>query len=194
VAAAQCGRDRVVGGAKGITTGKAVAQFAEVLEVFVRRHSLMTAWRNRPLERVHPVVFIERVFMDAIHAMVRDGQPRRVRLRSLTASKGKVSGAALCPGLNEGQSQRSLALVQPPSTEARRYWDESSRELRPAYTARGRGKGTLRLMPWQMSPAVTSDSRATGEACGHIRQSQLSGHRSLWKTASTPNELFDSCC
>ena len=65
--------------AKGLTTGEIAAHFAEVYGAKVSKDTIsritdkvieeMTEWRNRPLESVYPVVFI-----DAIVVKVRDGQ------------------------------------------------------------------------------------------------------------------------
>lgn len=65
--------------AKGLTTGEVSAHLAEVYGAEVSKATIstitdrvldeMTAWQNRPLDPVYPVVFI-----DAIHVRVRDGQ------------------------------------------------------------------------------------------------------------------------
>ena len=65
--------------ARGLTTGEIAAHFAEVYGATVSRDTIsritdkvideMTEWRNRPLDRVYPVLFI-----DAIVVKVRDGQ------------------------------------------------------------------------------------------------------------------------
>ncbi len=65
--------------ARGLTTGEVCAHFAEVYGVRVSKDTIskitdtvieeMTEWRNRPLDRVYPVLFI-----DAIVVKVRDGQ------------------------------------------------------------------------------------------------------------------------
>ena len=65
--------------ARGLTTGEIAAHFAEVYGATVSKDTIsritdkvieeMTAWRNRPLDRVYPVLFI-----DAIVVKVRDGQ------------------------------------------------------------------------------------------------------------------------
>jgi len=65
--------------ARGLTTGEIAAHFAEVYGAKVSKDTIsritdkvleeMTEWRNRPLDAVYPVVFI-----DAIHVKVRDGQ------------------------------------------------------------------------------------------------------------------------
>lgn len=65
--------------AKGLTTGEIQAHLAEVYEADVSRELVskvtdavnedLTAWRNRPLDRVYAVVFI-----DAIVVKVREGQ------------------------------------------------------------------------------------------------------------------------
>jgi len=65
--------------AKGLTTGEISAHLAEVYGTQVSKETIskitdailaeMTEWLARPLDRVYPVVFI-----DAIHAKVRDGQ------------------------------------------------------------------------------------------------------------------------
>jgi transposase-like protein len=65
--------------ARSMTTGEIAAHLAEVYGTEVSRETIskitdavieeMTAWLNRPLDRVYPVVFI-----DAIHVKVRDGQ------------------------------------------------------------------------------------------------------------------------
>jgi putative transposase len=65
--------------ARGLTTGEIAAHFAEVYGATVSRDAIsritdkvieeMTEWRNRPLDRVYPVLFI-----DAIVVKVRDGQ------------------------------------------------------------------------------------------------------------------------
>jgi transposase-like protein len=65
--------------ARGLTTGEIAAHFAEVYGVTVSRDIIsritdkvieeMTEWRNRPLDRVYPVLFI-----DAIVVKIRDGQ------------------------------------------------------------------------------------------------------------------------
>jgi transposase-like protein len=65
--------------ARGLTTGEIAAHLAEVYGTDVSRETIskitdavveeMTAWLNRPLDRVYPVLFI-----DAIHVKVRDGQ------------------------------------------------------------------------------------------------------------------------
>jgi putative transposase len=65
--------------ARGLTTGEIAAHFAEVYGAKVSRDTIsritdkvieeMTEWRNRPLDRVYPVLFI-----DAIVVKVRDGQ------------------------------------------------------------------------------------------------------------------------
>ena len=65
--------------ARGLTTGEIVAHFAEVYGATVSKDTIsritdkvieeMTEWRNRPLDRVYPVLFI-----DAIVVKVRDGQ------------------------------------------------------------------------------------------------------------------------
>ena len=65
--------------ARGLTTGEIAAHFAQVYGATVSRDTIsritdkvveeMTQWRNRPLDRVYPVLFI-----DAIVVKVRDGQ------------------------------------------------------------------------------------------------------------------------
>ena len=65
--------------ARGLTTGEVSAHFAEVYGAKVSKDTIskitekvveeMTEWRNRPLDRVYPVIFI-----DAIVVKVRDGQ------------------------------------------------------------------------------------------------------------------------
>jgi putative transposase len=65
--------------ARGLTTGDIAAHFAEVYGAKVSKDTIskitdkvveeMTEWRNRPLDRVYPVLFI-----DAIMVKVRDGQ------------------------------------------------------------------------------------------------------------------------
>jgi putative transposase len=65
--------------ARGLTTGEIAAHFAEVYGARVSKDTIsritdavveaMTAWQNRPLDRVYPVIFI-----DAIVVKVRDGQ------------------------------------------------------------------------------------------------------------------------
>jgi putative transposase len=65
--------------ARGLTTGEIAAHFAEVYGAKVSKDAIsritdkvveeMTEWRNRPLDRVYPVLFI-----DAIVVKVRDGQ------------------------------------------------------------------------------------------------------------------------
>ena len=65
--------------ARGLTTGEISAHFADVYGASVCKDTIskitdkvleeMTEWRNRPLDRVYPVVFI-----DAIMVKVRDGQ------------------------------------------------------------------------------------------------------------------------
>jgi putative transposase len=65
--------------ARGLTIGEIAAHFAEVYGATVSRDTIsritdkvideMTEWRNRPLDRVYPVLFI-----DAIVVKVRDGQ------------------------------------------------------------------------------------------------------------------------
>jgi transposase-like protein len=65
--------------ARGLTTGEVAAHFAEVYGARVGKDTIsritdkvieeMTEWRNRPLDRVYPVMFI-----DAIVVKVRDGQ------------------------------------------------------------------------------------------------------------------------
>src|SRR5215207_3380046 len=65
--------------ARGLTTGEVAAHFAEVYGAKVSKDTIsritekvveeMTEWRNRPLDRVYPAIFI-----DAIVVKVRDGQ------------------------------------------------------------------------------------------------------------------------
>ena len=65
--------------ARGLTTGEIAAHFAEVYGATVSRDTIsritdkvideMTEWRNRPLDRVYPVLFI-----DALVVKIRDGQ------------------------------------------------------------------------------------------------------------------------
>jgi putative transposase len=65
--------------ARGLTTGEVAAHFAEVYGAKVSKDTIsritekvveeMTAWQNRPLDRVYPVLVI-----DAIVVKVRDGQ------------------------------------------------------------------------------------------------------------------------
>jgi transposase-like protein len=73
--------------ARGLTTGEVAAHFAEVYGAGISKDTIsritdtvveeMTEWRNRPLDRVYPVIFI-----DAIVVKVRDGQVvNRARLR-----------------------------------------------------------------------------------------------------------------
>jgi putative transposase len=67
--------------ARGLTTGEISAHFAEVYGAQVSRETIskitdqvleeMSAWMNRPLDEVYPVIFI-----DAIVVKVRDGQVR----------------------------------------------------------------------------------------------------------------------
>ena len=67
--------------ARGLTTGEISAHFVEVYGASVSRETVskitdqvleeMTAWMNRPLDEVYPVLFI-----DAIVVKVRDGQVR----------------------------------------------------------------------------------------------------------------------
>lgn len=64
--------------AKGLTTGEVQAHLAEVYGAEISRQTIstitdkvmngMTEWQNRPLDPVHPVIFI-----DAIHVKIRDG-------------------------------------------------------------------------------------------------------------------------
>jgi putative transposase len=65
--------------ARGLTTGEVAAHFAEVYGAGISKDTIsritdtvveeMTEWRNRPLDRVYPMIFI-----DAIVVKVRDGQ------------------------------------------------------------------------------------------------------------------------
>jgi putative transposase len=65
--------------ARGLTTGEIAAHFAEVYGTSVSRDTIsritdqvveeMAEWRNRPLDRIYPVLFI-----DALVVKVRDGQ------------------------------------------------------------------------------------------------------------------------
>jgi putative transposase len=65
--------------ARGLTTGEIAAHFEEVYGAKVSKDTIsritdkvleeMAEWRNRPLDAVYPVIFI-----DAIHVKVRDGQ------------------------------------------------------------------------------------------------------------------------
>jgi transposase-like protein len=65
--------------ARGLTTGEICAHFAEVYGAKVSKDTIsritdkviddMAEWRNRPLDRIYPVLFI-----DAIMVKVRDGQ------------------------------------------------------------------------------------------------------------------------
>src|SRR5215212_3816545 len=65
--------------AKGLTTGEIAAHFADVYGATVSKDTIsritdtvvaeMNEWRNRPLDPVYPVIFI-----DAINVKVRDGQ------------------------------------------------------------------------------------------------------------------------
>src|SRR5215831_16692579 len=65
--------------ARGLTTGDIAAHFAEVYGARISKDTIskitdkvieeMSEWRNRPLDRVYPVLFI-----DAIMVKVRDGQ------------------------------------------------------------------------------------------------------------------------
>nr|WP_226931576.1 MULTISPECIES: IS256 family transposase [Parafrankia] len=65
--------------ARGLTTGEIAAHFAEVYGASVSKDTIsritdkvvaeMTEWRNRPLDRVYPVIFV-----DAVVVKVRDGQ------------------------------------------------------------------------------------------------------------------------
>ena len=67
--------------ARGLTTGEISAHFAEVYGASVSKETVskitdqvveeMTAWMNRPLDEVYPVIFV-----DAIVVKVRDGQVR----------------------------------------------------------------------------------------------------------------------
>ena len=67
--------------ARGLTTGEVAAHFDDVYGAQVSKDTIskitdkvieeMTEWRNRPLDRVYPVVFI-----DALVVKVRDGQVR----------------------------------------------------------------------------------------------------------------------
>jgi transposase-like protein len=67
--------------ARGLTTGEIAAHFAEVYGASMSRETVskitdqvleeMSAWMNRPLDEVYPVLFI-----DAIVVKVRDGQVR----------------------------------------------------------------------------------------------------------------------
>ncbi|WP_405800210.1 IS256 family transposase [Streptomyces halstedii] len=64
--------------AKGLTTGEVQAHLSEVYGADVSRQTIstitdkvlegMAEWQNRPLDAVHPVIFI-----DAIHVKIRDG-------------------------------------------------------------------------------------------------------------------------
>lgn len=65
--------------AKGLTTGEIAAHLGEIYGTTVSRELIskitdkvvdeLTAWHNRPLDRVYPVIFV-----DAIHVKIRDGQ------------------------------------------------------------------------------------------------------------------------
>jgi putative transposase len=65
--------------ARGLTTGEIAAHFEEVYDAKVSKDTIsritdtvieqMNQWRDRPLDRVYPVLFI-----DAIVVKVRDGQ------------------------------------------------------------------------------------------------------------------------
>ncbi len=65
--------------AKGLTTGEVQAHLAEVYGSSVSKDTIsritdavldeLGEWRNRPLDRVYPVIFI-----DAIHVKIRDGK------------------------------------------------------------------------------------------------------------------------
>jgi transposase-like protein len=67
--------------ARGLTTGEISAHFAEVYGASISKDTVskitdkvveeMTAWANRPLDAVYPVIFV-----DAIVVKVRDGQVR----------------------------------------------------------------------------------------------------------------------
>ena len=105
--------------ARGLTTGEISAHFAEVYGASVSRETVskitdqvleeMTAWMNRPLDEVYPVIFI-----DAIVVKVREGQVRNKPIYVVigvtvngnvtswacgpaTAVKGRSSGSRCSP-------------------------------------------------------------------------------------------------
>lgn len=98
--------------ARGLTTGEVAAHFADVYGAEVSKDTVsritdkvvaeMDEWRNRPLERVYPVMFL-----DAIHVKVRDGQVRNkpfyIAIGVTTAGRRDILGIWAGPdGAGEG--------------------------------------------------------------------------------------------
>ena len=99
--------------ARGLTTGEICAHFAEVYGASVSKDTIsritdkvieeMTEWRNRPLDRVYPVLFI-----DALVVKVRDGQvvnrPIYVVIGSPSTASGTSSGCGPATAARERSS------------------------------------------------------------------------------------------
>ena len=107
--------------AKGMTTGDIQSHLAEIYDTEISRETIskitdaivgdMTAWQNRPLDRVYPVLLI-----DAIVIKVRDSQvanrPAYVAIGVNLDGERDVLGIWLGPTGGEGAKQWAAMLVE----------------------------------------------------------------------------------
>jgi putative transposase len=101
--------------ARGLTTGEIAAHFADVYGATVSKDTIsritdavveqMAEWRDRPLDRVYPVMFI-----DAMMVKVRDGQ---VTNRPIYVAIGVTGPAHL---------GRTIGVIDPVNQDAYGYW------------------------------------------------------------------------
>jgi putative transposase len=108
--------------AKGLTTGEIAAHFADVYGAEVSRDTIsritdrvleeMTAWQNRPLDSVYPVVFI-----DAIVVKIRDGQVANRPVYSVV-------------GVTVDGTRDVLGLWIGDGSEGAKYWHQVLSEIR----------------------------------------------------------------
>ena len=99
--------------ARGLTTGEISAHFAEVYGASVSKETVskitdkveeeMTAWCNRPLDAVYPVIFV-----DAIMVKVRDGQvPEQTDLCGHRGHRGRENATSWACGPVTAARERS---------------------------------------------------------------------------------------
>lgn len=100
--------------ARGLTTGEIAAHFDEVYGAKVSKDTIsritdkvldeMTEWRNRPLDRVYPVIFI-----DAVHVKIRDGQVTNPYLRGHRRHCARRAGHPRAMGRRRRRRREVLA-------------------------------------------------------------------------------------
>ena len=107
--------------AKGLTTGEIQAHLVEIYDTEVSRETIskitdeivadMTAWQNRPLDAVYPVLLIDAIVVKVRGAQVAN-RPVYVAIGVNIASERDVLGLWLGPTGGEGAKQWATMLTE----------------------------------------------------------------------------------